>query len=256
MAFRKWLLHRKTFYTWLSPVALKWIRVSGSYGLSLDTAAVTAMISRAFLKQKQKIMQQTSSITGPSSHLLLFPIYTSKAFPFHYIRVFELHWAKAHNLLYVVFGMPGLFASTVRWPNMEIKAKQIFPPPPAPCGKGRMTWRFWTCSKTWCLMIVSLSLLSSVLATLRWGGVVWFPPAAGTGCWWQQVSGSTERGWHLLEKSPLAESCCSAAEHSHFFCLDRKESKTWRRKGAAAMWGSDEQGQQAKGQGLCEKRNT
>lgn len=73
-------------------------------------------------------------------------------------------------------------------------------------------------------------------------------------CWRQQLSGSTERGWPLLEESPLAESCCSAPEHSQIVCLARKEFKTWGRKWAAVMWGSDEQGQQANVLGLYEKR--
>lgn len=69
-----------------------------------------------------------------------------------------------------------------------------------------------------------------------------------------KFSGSTERGWPLLEESPLAESYCSAHEHGQIVCLERKEFKAWGKKGAAAMWGSDEQGQQAKVLGLCEKR--
>lgn len=52
---------------------------------------------------------------------------------------------------------------------MEINAKQTFSSPPAPVERGG--WRFWICAKTWCLMIMSLSLLSSLLATLKWGGV-------------------------------------------------------------------------------------
>lgn len=257
MAFRKWLLHGKTFYTLSSGFEiLQGEKVSGSYELSLDTA-LTAVTSRAFLKQKQTIMQKISSIIGPSFHLLLSPIRTSKELPFHYMCILEFHWAKAHNLLYVVFEMPGLFSSIMRWPTMEIKAKQALPPHPIPCVKGRMGgWHEDSeyVRKTWHLMIFSLSLLSSLLATLKWGDVIWSPAAARTGCWGQQGSGSTEKGWPLLQESPQAESCCSAPEHSQIVCVVRKEFKTLGRKGAVAMWENDKQGQQAKGLSLCEQR--
>lgn len=104
------------------------------------------------------------------SHLLLFPIYTSKELYLCYIKIFAFYLAKAHNLVYVVFGMPDLFASIISWPNMEIKANKHFPP--APPWKGKMTSGLQTSAKIQGLITVSLSSLpSSLLATLRWGVV-------------------------------------------------------------------------------------
>lgn len=113
-------------------------------------------------------------------------------------------------------------------------------------------WRFWVCAKTWCLMIVCLSLcclhywqlfcegVSSGLQQLQGQDAgdskIWAVQKEGDLCW---------RSHHWQNPAP---------EHCQIVCLERKEFKTWGEKGAAAVWGSDEQGQQAKILGLCEKK--